>query len=118
MVRLFLEASRFVNGLRDSVLTGTVDGAPISPEHRWVLTWDWMVSMTGVLLACVAMHLLFGYATSVIEASPIGQVASGRLLAEAGRSLATIAVIAGGGFVLCGLVDLRGIWHAVKRIDS
>lgn len=114
IVKWVLEVSRFLNGLRDSILSGRIDGTAIGRDHRWVLTWDWMISLTGTCLSLAAFYALFRLGVDAVESAEVRSLPLAGALGLALSSLAMISLVAAGGVLLCALMDLRGIWRAVK----
>lgn len=51
-------SAKFVNGMRETVISGFHGGNPISPKHRRAIRLDWRLCMLATVLVCAIFGLL------------------------------------------------------------
>jgi hypothetical protein len=96
-----LDASGFVNELRDTVVIGRKQGEALTLAHRTVLRNDWLLTMTAAVLfpAMYAAFLL------VIALAHGGEATTPFKFVLVG--VACIPIVGSFLFVLCGIGDWR-----------
>lgn len=100
-----LGASKFLNDIRDTVITGVKNGVEISYDHRKVLLWDWKLSLFGTFSACGVFFLLIFWAGFYVlrkrDFPSHGELGHVLILTS------FTPIIGGLLFYLCGVSDAR-----------
>jgi hypothetical protein len=97
-----LDASDFVNKLRDAVVIGYKDGKQLSLRHRRVLRMDWALTMAGTVLFPLVYAVLLGALARHFEGA--ANLAKFHGLVSV---LSAVPVIGSLLFVACGVIDWR-----------
>jgi len=95
-----LDASSFVNGLRDAVVTGVKDGVALTFPHRRTLRIDWLLTMMGTVLFPVVYSVLLFVIADRLKTS----------LGGLHTVLLVVCVVPLAGSILftcCGVLDWR-----------
>lgn len=103
-----LDASAFVNDLRDTVTIGVKGDQSLSLAHRKALRLDWLLTMFGAVGFPLAFSgILFAVAASVDEAL--------KLVHAVLHIVAYIPLIGSLLFVICGISDWRLMNDAIRK---
>lgn len=103
-----LDASAFVNDLRDTVTMGVKGHHSLSLMHRKALRLDWLLTMFGAVGFPVAFSgILFAVAGSVDEKEVLVHAVL--------RIVAYIPLIGSVLFAICGISDWRLMNDAIKN---
>jgi hypothetical protein len=106
-----LDASAFVNDLRDTVTMGVKGHHSLSLRHRKALRLDWLLTMFGAVAFPLAFSgILFAVAGSVDEKQ--------ELVHAVLHVVAYIPLIGSLLFVICGISDWRLMSDAIKNAKS
>jgi len=105
--KAMLDASAFVNQLRDTVVIGHKEGQPLTLRHREVLRIDWLLTMVGAVLfpsmySAFLFVIVFGGITD--GTAPYRAVLGG---------VACIPIIGSLLFFVCGIGDWRLMQEAL-----
>lgn len=110
-----LEASGFVNELRDCVVIGKKSGERLSPAHRRTLRTDWLLSMAGAVLFPL-MYAGFLVLIAVnITLDPEPGTGTPEWLRPILIGVALIPAIGSLLFLACGFGDWRLMRDALKE---
>jgi hypothetical protein len=109
-----LTASAFVNDLRDTVVIGIKNDERLSPMHRRVLVYDWLLTMSGA----VAFPLM--YSAFLIVVVLAGGPGAPRPFQIVLLGVAVVPALGSLLFLLCGIADWRLMRSAMssKAIDQ
>lgn len=105
-------AAKFVNEIRETIVTGRHGGADLSLEHRKALFFDWQLSMAGTILAALVFGSITFWLGDYIESNasePISKIGT------ATQFVAAFPFLVAFCFGLCGASDIRLIRHALMR---
>jgi hypothetical protein len=70
---LYSYLDRFVQALSDRIVTGVIQGVPVSAEHRsMLLNTRWLPAATAVLAYTIAMAIAWGVIDRNIDAQGVG----------------------------------------------
>ena len=102
----------FVNGMRETIVTGQYDGNPLSVRHRYAIRYDWILSMCGITLMLLTFSVvIFWLAYS--QAFTTGEEISVAMI------IVGVATFFGGIlFILCGISDYRLIQWTLRDAVS
>ena len=103
-----LDASFFVNNLRDTVVIGFKDGHTLSMAHRRALRLDWLLTMTGA----VGFPLAFSGILFLVAARVDGNVEG--LVHFVLQVVAFVPLLGSALFVICGISDWRLMRKALR----
>jgi hypothetical protein len=95
---------RFVNGIRESIITGRTHDRAMTVGHRSLLLLDWAMCMGG----CICFVLVYGGVVFWFS-SRLDDLGSAWLLMAVGG----YALFAGAGMVVCGIYDARFMFEAL-----
>lgn len=102
-----LSAAKFVNGIRDCVLTGVRDSTPLSRQVRRAMRFDWYLAMAGTILASFLFAgLLLWMGAAIEDRNEPG-------LAWAVRVVGFFPGLGGVLFIACGVNDARAMARAI-----
>jgi hypothetical protein len=110
--KAMLDATAFVNALRDTVVIGRKDGETLTHSHRRTLRNDWLLTMIGaVLFPAMYSAFLFviTFAGTADLAVPFQFVLGG---------VACIPLIGSVLFVICGVGDWRLMQQALEKREG
>jgi hypothetical protein len=96
-----LNASKFVNDLRDTVVIGRKDGKDLLLPHRRVLAYDWLLTMSGA----VAFPLMYSVFLMVVVFA--GGQGGNPPIQIALYGIACVPALGSLLFLLCGIADWR-----------
>jgi len=121
MYNSLLSASEFVNNLRDAVLSGRLGGNGISPSHRRVLFWDWILCMIGTGSACLAFAGIIAFSGYFACQSGVLGKAGDEIPLLMSRALYVTAgtpIIGFGILIACGVSDYRHMKEAMQLLAA
>lgn len=101
-----LDASAFVNDLRDSVVVGEKDGQALSLRHRRVLRIDWLLTMIGTVSFPIVYSTLLYVIASRLK--PVLDNLYSVLLV-----VCAVPLIGSVLFIVCGVLDWRLMCAAI-----
>ncbi|HVT60343.1 MAG TPA: hypothetical protein VHR45_18365 [Thermoanaerobaculia bacterium] len=96
-----IQAARFVNDLRESVVTGQKGNRHLTLDHRRAMRFDWLLTMAGA----IAVSVVFGVILLGIVLASVP--ASDRILKGVLLLLGLTPILGAVLFVLCGVNDWR-----------
>jgi hypothetical protein len=110
--KAMLEATAFVNALRDTVVIGRKDGETLTHSHRRTLRNDWLLTMIGAVLFPImysAFLFVIIFAGTADVPMPFRLVLGG---------VACIPIFGSVLFVICGVGDWRLMQQALRKQEG
>lgn len=111
MFTSLISAAKFVNDIRDTIISGQKDKCDMSIEHRRGLFMDWLLSMIGIIVGCIGFATVTYWMGTYIERNVTKE------LAEVALALKLVAMLPAIGavlFIACGITDTKLIVKALK----
>lgn len=102
-------SAKFVNEMRETVITGVYCGTRIKPDHRRRILWDWILCILGTILVC----LIFAVLVYIVGS----ELLKDTRLAWVPFAIAFYPVCCAFGFALCSAWDFTAM-RAAERADT
>jgi hypothetical protein len=100
-------SARFVNEMRETVISGWYEGQPITREHRRVILADWRLCIWATIAVCLI------FAAIVLTVSIT--LSDDLLILLIGVAIACYPVICAGGFAKCSIADRKLMVKAIEN---
>ena len=111
-IQTILGSITFVNSMRETIVTGQYDGAPLTIRHRYAMRFDWILSMIG-LISALFMFSIVIFWLAYAQANTFGGEISVAMV------IVGITTFIGGIlFVLCGISDHRLMQFVLRNAVS
>ena len=105
-------AAKFVNEMRESVVTGSQGTHSLTIEHRKVLLFDWILSMSGTITAAFLYSgIIFWIAWVLKEFVTVAYVWI------AVGTVGIFPLLGGFMFIACGICDYRVMRRTLKQAE-
>lgn len=98
-------SARFVNEMRETVVSGRYEREKITPEHGRAILLDWLLCVAATIAVC----LIFAGIVIVVSFG----LAQSPLLQRTGYAIAAYPVMCAFGFLFCSLGDLKLMARAI-----
>ena len=100
----FNKTATFVNGMRDTIMSGVMGSTQLTLHHRQAMFVDWRLSIIGFIVADIIFSAIIFSLAGIAQKVAIGIY---------GVALSTFlgAIL----FIICGISDYRAIKHTLEH---
>lgn len=103
-------SARFVNEMRETVVSGFYERERVEPEHRLAILLDWLLCIAATIAVCAIFAGIVIAVSAGLSPSP--------LIQRTGYAIAAYPVMCAFGFLFCSLGDLRLMARAVDKAGA